>query len=73
MNEFSLIMGGAMLALILINFFVRSWFLCLAIVILGVGSIVTMAKPLNVYLVCAVGVVVIGEVVMLIASRFKDA
>lgn len=73
MNEYTLIMGGGMLLLIFINFFVKSWFIGLAVVILGVGAIVAMPKPLNVYLLCAVGVVVIGEVVLLITSRFKDA
>jgi hypothetical protein len=72
MNELTIILGAALTAFIFINFFVRSWVICIAVVILGIGVLVAMPDPKNVYLFLAVAVVAVGQVLALIVAKHNN-
>jgi hypothetical protein len=72
MNELTLLLGAAMTAFLFINFFLKSWAICLAVVFLAVGVLVAMPDPKNVYLFVAVAVVAVGQVAGLIIAKHNN-
>jgi hypothetical protein len=75
MNEYVIIFGAAMTVFIFINFFLKSWWISFAALILGTGCLVELSKssPINVYLFCAVGVVAVGQLISLMIVKHSDA
>ena len=73
MNEMTIILGLAMTAFIFINFFVKSWAICFAIIILAIGVEVAMPDPKNIYLFCAVAVLAVGQTITLIVAKHNNA
>lgn len=71
MNEYTIIMGAAMTAFIFINFFLKWWLLGIAALILGVGVIMTLLPllPASLFLLVAVCVVAVGQLVALIIIK----
>jgi len=72
MNELTIILGAALTAFIFINFFVRSWAICIAVVILGIGVLVAMPDTKNVYLFLAVVVLVVGQTAALLIAKHNN-
>jgi len=71
MNEYTIIMGAAMTAFIFINFFLKWWLLGIAALILGVGVVITLLPllPTSLFLLAAVCVVAVGQLVALIIIK----
>ena len=72
MNELTIILGAAMTAFLFINFFLKSWVICFAVISLGVGVLVSMPDPKNIYLFVAVAVVAVGQVAALIVAKHNN-
>jgi len=68
-------LGIAILPMIFINFFLKSWWLSLAALICGIGFMIALLNdpPINVYLFCAVAVVAVGQLISLIIAKHVDA
>jgi len=73
MNEYTIILGAAMTAFIFINVLVKSWFICIAALIFGIGTCATMTAPINVWLFSGVVVVAVGQIIALIIVKHNDA
>jgi hypothetical protein len=75
MNEFTLVMGAAMTAFVFINFFVKSWGICLIIILLAVGTCASIASNVNqysIYLLLATALLAVVEVVTLIITKHRN-
>lgn len=70
--EICLLCGGAMTAFMFINFFVSSWVLCFAIILLALGTLSTMPTPVNPFLFAAVAVVAVGYTLQFAIRKFRD-
>jgi hypothetical protein len=70
--EICLLCGGAMTAFMFINFFVSSWVLCFAIILLALGTLSTMPAPVNPFLFAAVAVVAVGYTLQFAIRKFRD-
>jgi hypothetical protein len=72
MNTIELILGAAMTAFTLINFFVKSWAICIAIVLFAVGCIYSMPEPVNPFLMSGVAIIGIGQLVALMIAKHNN-
>lgn len=70
--EICLLCGAAMTAFMFINFFVSSWVLCFAIILLALGTLSTMPAPVNPFLFAAVAVVAVGYTLQFAIRKFRD-
>ena len=70
--EICLLCGGAMTAFMFINFFVSSWVLCFAMILLALGTLSTMPAPVNPFLFAAVAVVAVGYTLQFAIRKFRD-
>ena len=70
--EICLLCGAAMTAFMFINFFVSSWVLCFAIILLALGTLSTMPTPVNPFLFAAVAVVAVGYTLQFAIRKFRD-
>ena len=61
-----------MTAFMFINFFVSSWVLCFAIILLALGCLTTMPTPVNPFLFAAVAVVAVGCTLQFAIRKFRD-
>ena len=61
-----------MTAFMFINFFVSSWVLCFAIILLALGCLTTMPTPVNPFLFAAVAVVAVGYTLQFAIRKFRD-
>ena len=61
-----------MTAFMFINFFVSSWVLCFAIILLALGTLSTMPTPVNPFLFAAVAVVAVGYTLQFAIRKFRD-
>jgi hypothetical protein len=67
----SIILGAIMGAAIMANFFLRSWTMCIAALLFGLGCLYTMVipGPANFWIFSGVVVIVIGQVAALIIAK----
>jgi hypothetical protein len=67
----TIILGAAMTGFIFINFFLRSWTICIAVTIFGVGCLVAIAvmPAANYYLFAGVTIIVVGQLAALIIAK----
>jgi len=70
--EICILCGGAMTAFMLINFFVSSWVICFAIILLALGCLTTMPAPVNPFLFGAVAVVAVGYTLQFAIKKFRE-
>jgi hypothetical protein len=72
-NEFTLILGGALTVFVFINFFVQSWAIVVSCVIFGAGCIYSMVNSgvVNPFLMGGVAVLTVGQLLGAILLSYK--